>query len=213
MNVSVPLAVCVYVSVPSAWLKQGTRGPSRAGGWCWLLLGTWWPWLRCPFPWQGWPEPLLHGKAREERSGSAAFPGAGLATTQRLCDANVGSAEVIANAASQRRTGSAALRERLCQAQQHALTHLQHHPSDRRCFGVNLGGFESLSCPGSSCKCLPVALGLPVPAAAPLVGLHSQDALQSDSDDLRWQEDVTVKFLNETKILSKKRASWYRKRV
>lgn len=58
-----------------------------------------------------------------------------------------------------------------------------------------------------------MGLGLPVAAAAPLVGLYNQDALQADSDDLRWQEDVIVEFLNETKIPSKKWASWYQKRI
>lgn len=120
------------MSIPSAWPKQGTRGPSQAGGRCQLLFGTWWPWVHCPFLCQGWPEPLLHRKAWEERSGSAAFPGAGLATRQHLCDANIGSVEVIANATSQRRAGSAALHEHLCQAQLHVLTHLQHHSSERQ---------------------------------------------------------------------------------
>lgn len=46
------------------------------------------------------------------------------------------------------------------------------------------GGFEALSCVESTCKHPAAARWLPVLAAAPVFEVHSQDAFQSDSNNL-----------------------------
>lgn len=46
------------------------------------------------------------------------------------------------------------------------------------------GGFEALSCVESTCKRPAAARWLPVLAAAPVFEVHSQDAFQSDSNNL-----------------------------